>query len=634
MAEVYRYYRQLSHDTTDPNDDNNTAATTTTIPPTTINTSYTRLCRDLQYHWDDFLTGLSTLPTTIGNSSPANTNQNSNHVGGYHHVTEYIDRYHIPTTTYSPPTSHSQEILLPHLPAAIHRHLTSTERPSVDAPYVVGVSTFRDNELMPFHVDILDRTSVIDTASSQHIVHTASTSSNGTSTSRTVYLPDEVALLLFQYMKQIQLRMLQQQQPLPPLLDPNRSTPTSTTSTTKTESWSQPLKKSSSWTKLLRPFALSFLKDDCIVSSPMKSNLHLNMTTATTLSTTSTTTIGNIAHNTAELVPGTFLSPPPFSLMSVLDDDQITSFVYQEAVAGNVEEDNNMSTVYVWAPSVTLPITTTVVLDEDDEQQHERTTVSARMCLYMRNDIQCLIYLSRPDLPDHEDHHHRDSNSNHRLYQNLFHHISQQIDIAINEVTTGSMIDNDEKHPNDTELVQNCSSSTTASWDIQYNMNQHSPIPRSGLDLLIIDRMKHTISIYVDENNRYPPDITGTPTNHQKQFGGQHHPNGPSLSLDDDFRNVLLQNLTFNTVLALEDAIEEVQQYMTASSVRRTNSTFQQQQPPPSYESCTLLPHQWVYSYCACHIEMYVLFHTTHYVTISDVQQEAHRIQNVFFSKL
>ena len=606
MEQLYLFYQQQQQHRQSSSVPSEAAITTSPIPMIKMAESYTKLCHDLQHHFDDFL-------------MIQNYNTDTSNGGGYRHVTECFDRYQIPTvsTDMNATIKQSQSSSLPYeelqeqLPGAIHRHMTmKTASPTTDTPHVIGVSIFRSDQLMMLHTDSLDRSSLMGTALLQHNIHT---SSDGTTIT---VLPNECAILLFQYMKQIQLRMIQQQQQQ--LLDRDNSILPATTKMTTSPS----IQKSSSFTKLFRPFALSFLKDDCIVSSTIQSSPNIKKTATTTTTTAPQHSVPS------SVITGTFLSPPPFSLLSVLDDDQSTSFVFQE---DDVEEDSNLSTVYVWAPSVALPLTTYNPDSEMELPPHkkddERTTVHARMCLYLRNDIQCLIYLSQPQYHDNDDSHNSEPNQRHRLYQLLFHEISNQIEMAISELTE-QMRDNE--NPNDDELLQNCSSSTTTSWDIQYSTTPHLPLPRPGLDLLIIDRMEHTISIHIDESGTgtNPPNNTGTTTNY-KHNGDHRHSESLLLSNKNDVRSLLVKHLSPDAVLALDDAMEEVQ-LRTAATTTRIGTNPQQQ---PSFESCTLLQHQWVYACSLKHVEFYMLFHTTHFVTISDVQQEAQHIRKTYFSK-
>ena len=574
MDQLYFYYRQQRRRTS-------TKSSNDTLEQFPTIESYTKLRHDLQYHFDDVWT---VTPN-------------------YHHTGSWIDAYHIPTVpnfTASPFVHwNEQEWKLQQqqqnvLPEAIHRHIMSTmarQPSSSSTPYVLGMSVFMANQqLMAFNpLHKVDQCPVIDTTSLQHAIQTTP--------NQILLLADECAIIMFQYMKQIQSRIAMQQQhhqPPPPLSD--RSTATT----------SEPIRKSSSFAKLLRPFALSFMKDDCMVSSPIK------LSSAPPTTATATTTAGTTLHNVSNDCLGIFLAPPPFSLLSVLDDDQSTSFVYQEA---EMEEDN-VSTVYVWAPSVALPITELMVNDtserDTDQSACIRKTVPARMCLYMRQHVQCLLYLSRPDHSNIDD---SESNSS-RVHQDLFHEISRQIDKAIDEVTDSLDVRDQNDHANQIveELVQNCSSSTTTSWDIQYS----STLPfihKPGMNVFVMDRLKHTISVHIDDDGTRPHDVARATNQNRLDL---RRTDAPSLSQENDMRNFFIKHLPLNTVLALEDAIEEVHQFIQRNSAS------------PSYESCTLLQQQWLYSYYACHTELYILFRTSHFVTISDVQQEAQRIRNAY----
>ena len=147
-----------------------------------------------------------------------------------------------------------------------------------------------------------------------------------------------------------------------------------------------------------------------------------------------------------------------------------------------------------------------------------------------------------------------------------------------------------------------------------------------------VERIMILISIHIDESGTgtNPPNNTGTTTNYKHKHNGDHrHSESLLLCNKNEVRSLLVKHLSPDAVLALDDAMEEVQ-LSTAATTTRIGTNPQQQ---PSFESCTLLQHQWVYACSLKHVEFYMLFHTTHFVTISDVQQEAQHIRKTYFSK-
>ena len=260
-----------------------------------------------------------------------------------------------------------------------------------------------------------------------------------------------------------------------------------------------------------------------------------------------------------------FLPPPPLSLFNVMEDIESNTFVYESGT--------------VWAPRVSLTLTS-------------ETTVSARMCLFSHKNLHALIYLSSVMVEELE---------SKEMYQNVLSEIAQALttafmDPAGNVSESVNTIGNPER---DISVLQR-------SWDTM-----------EGFDMIAIDRLHNTAKIFLDEMDfsdaRNPKDL----------------PSISHISFPLDDRHRLANHLSLDTLLALEDAFEEVLQYQKNRHNCRDSAIL-----PSYFEMCTLLQNYWVYCHVEQDKELYILFHTSHFVTMSDVQQVAQQMRKEFMCSL
>ena len=89
-----------------------------------------------------------------------------------------------------------------------------------------------------------------------------------------------------------------------------------------------------------------------------------------------------------------------------------------------------------------------------------------------------------------------------------------------------------------------------------------------------------------------------------------------------DCRYQLASHLSTDTLLAFEDAFDEVQAFQQQSGDDTTTSKC--------FEMCTLLAKRWVYAFAQnddYDQELYILFDPAFFVTVADVQNAALQIR-------
>jgi hypothetical protein len=355
---------------------------------------------------------------------------------------------------------------------------------------LIGMSFFVQNQIVAIG-------SSFSPARSCHVINT----------SKGIALPNETAILLHQYMEQIQYQMAK------PLSDSVR-----------------PPEKKKGISLRLPSFARSFLKDDTMPLPPNRTQLPA------------------------------FLPPPPLSILNVVEDTESSAFLYQNQT--------------VWAPPVALKVA-------DD------SIIAARVCLFSHDKVHALIYLARATEgePKH-------------VYGALLTVIASAFFRVV-----GTLLAVDGHVPREKDKIDDPNSELSVpqrSWDTM-----------DGFDLIAVDRSLNISKIYVDEVD--PTVISAVP-----------HSSHP---LDD--RYVLLYHLSMDTLLAFEDAIDEVQRYQKNNRANQDPS-----KRLPCFERCTLLRNHWVYCHAYQEKELYLLFHTSRFVTMADVQRVALRLRNEFWNDL
>jgi hypothetical protein len=431
------------------------------------NLPYTLLRRDLEYHFKDWIMNchhcrniIECIPSPISNATDDSTLTSS----GISFPAE-ID----------PNIVHTLDSALNDLCRMNDGSL----------PQLLGMSFFMQNQL----VTMSPSSSL---SGNNHVINT----------SKGLALPNESAILLHQYMTQMQYQM-----------------------TKPSSDAINPPERKKGISLRLPSFARSFLKDDSMRLPP--------------------------ANGTQ--LPA-FLPPPPLSILNVVEDTASSAFVC----------DNET----VWAPPVALTLA-------------DETTVSARVALFSHDKLHALIYLSRvlDDEPK-------------EAYQSLLTEISSVLYRVVDalvaldrRVATGrDDIDDPELH---------------RSWDTM-----------DGFDMIAVDRSLDTSTVYIDEVD---PKIIATL---------------PHVSFPLDDRYVLLYHLSSDTLLAFEDAIDEVLRYR--ENVRDNNDPSKR---PPCFERCTLLRKHWVYCHAEREKELYLLLHTSHFVTMADVQRVVQQLRKQFWNE-
>jgi hypothetical protein len=86
--------------------------------------------------------------------------------------------------------------------------------------------------------------------------------------------------------------------------------------------------------------------------------------------------------------------------------------------------------------------------------------------------------------------------------------------------------------------------------------------------------------------------------------------------LDLDCRYALASHLPLDTLLAMDDAMTELNGRQSSDPV----------------ELCTFLAHQWLFAYGRDDKELYVLLDSKRYVTVADVQSAVQVIREKYFN--
>jgi hypothetical protein len=346
-------------------------------------------------------------------------------------------------------------------------------------------------------------------------------------------------------------------------------------------------------------------------------------------------------HHTNGYVP-----PPPLSVLSALD--QIYPFWGPPADRTTTTTtptlfENATTTSQVWCPPVCLPFE---LNNRCGKQSRERTPdvqqqLNARVCLYCHGEYSFLLYLSPSSGMEGEttnaviDSVDSPPPSSSWYYQNLFVTVQTELETALLPDPMA------EPGPLKTTTVD------TDSEPCQY----HSwAMP--GLDVIWIDRRRHSVVLFRDprahhhetSNTAAPTPSTSSAKNLLGLFGKNHQPSSstknnsttssacsssaePGRSTNfGDCRYHLAASLPREVILALEDAMDEVQPFRVASNSSscavdgEEETTATTAFNPRVLELCTLLSSHWVYTWAQGDHELYIALDVALFVTMADVQ--------------
>lgn len=253
---------------------------------------------------------------------------------------------------------------------------------------------------------------------------------------------------------------------------------------------------------------------------------------------------------------GGFLAPPPLSFLSALDESNALE----------------CSRGFVWAPPVSLPVRI------DSEMTH----MDARTCLFSRGDFSYLLFLTRAD-PE-------EPTSYQAVFQDVEEQLAATLDIFAplpDQASSGSDGFNEVKHM------------ATKLWEVR------------GQEVIAIDRGDQTLTLFGD------PRFDETKRDHRTRLSKSATPfKSPNATDTLDCRYRLASQLSLDSLLAFDDAMDEVQRYKRVEA-----------EVTKPFEMCTLLSNRWVYAFAYGEKELYALFDSAYVVTVADVQHAARQIR-------
>jgi hypothetical protein len=326
----------------------------------------------------------------------------------------------------------------------------------------------------------------------------------------------------------------------------------------------------------------------------------------------------------ANVVLGHFQTPPPLSFLSSLDEPN--SFDYGE---GHLEKYK------VWAPPVHLPLyplnpgnQKVAIIRQDEEMVRTIPSfVRARICLYHLGEFSFLMYISNLQASSNSNNMERNGIDS-LIYRSLFHRIDAHLTTQLKEIA-----------PRDVERKDDAEASHHSKTDESSALDS-----KPGRDIIFLDRQFQYLVLISDLLDDVERKAGNTKEQQQQTKGrglfflsrnGQHAPdtsparrteqsissNARISSLEPNCRYQLAAQLSLDSLLALEDAMDEV----------RLRTTSEQCSGETPFQMCTLLAKRWVYTYKEGGKELYVLFDSAFFVTVADVQNEAQRIREEFF---
>lgn len=263
-----------------------------------------------------------------------------------------------------------------------------------------------------------------------------------------------------------------------------------------------------------------------------------------------------------------FLSPPPLFMQSWLNETHSFRGPRKEAPL-------------VWAPPVFVPVSTV------QGGLHDSTILRARMSLFDCGDFSFLLFLGRGvSLEVDEDE---------SYYQDLFELIEKRTSCILNDTPTSQHIESSQARP----------------WE------------GPGQDVIVVDRQIQSLILFSDpgQNGSGQSDEKDKKSRMSRaRFFNSSGGSRPSprrgsnmwtrLALGLDCRHLLASRLELDSLLAFEDAMDEVAQQRGRTSLCDVHPL----------EMCTFLSSRWVYTYADGERELYILFDAVRYVTVADVE--------------
>jgi hypothetical protein len=268
-----------------------------------------------------------------------------------------------------------------------------------------------------------------------------------------------------------------------------------------------------------------------------------------------------------------FLPPPPLSMLSVADE--IDGF------RGPLGENG-----LVWAPPIHLTTQTQQQQRQNDGLNESSNTVRSRICLYDHGDLSFLLHLDTNG--DNDD----------VVYQTLLTAFAKAVDQAV----TLAFPENKLGHPVRIE---------SKTWK------------EPGQDIIFVDRQTLRVVVHASgavNKTSSKPSVTVTRKGHvsSRTSDGLETSSLPGF----DCRHYLASHFRLDSLLAFADAMNEIAQ------LGRTNNECND--GVCVFEMCSSLPQGWMLAMAVGSCELYVLFDSSLYVTINDVQNAAARIRNEF----
>jgi hypothetical protein len=325
-----------------------------------------------------------------------------------------------------------------------------------------------------------------------------------------------------------------------------------------------------------------------------------------------------------------FLTSPPLSLLSALDESKNHEFVIYDDIDKEDGGGCGSSSKKVWAPPVFLsrrkgrkhdPGTAAHALD-----QAAAATIAdedywiARVALYCCGDFSFLLFVScQTDSLAVHDH------VQHLLYSALFR--------DIHTLFLKLMCHVDRLSPDHKEMIRDRAWSKPGQTIISMN--------RTNQNLIIfpdpvksVDEVLKLPSSTKTAMKRDPADFVGlfSPKKQQKAKEQQLFHNSCAYrsfavtNLDTDCRHLLLSQLSPDCLWALQDAMEEVRHIHCP--LEYDDDIQDETNDSSPFELCSLLRNDWIYCWANHHVELYVILDAAYYVTVADVHKAVLDIRN------
>jgi hypothetical protein len=316
-----------------------------------------------------------------------------------------------------------------------------------------------------------------------------------------------------------------------------------------------------------------------------------------------------------------FLTSPPLSLLSALDESKNHEFVIQSDTG---EDGGDSFSQKVWAPLVFLPYRRRRKTDLDSEAYDLETAPAAadvdkedywnaRVALYSCGDFSFLLFVNCKT--DSLDEHEYDDTL---WLSTLFRDINTQFLKLMRHLDLDSS--------DHEEIIRNRVWRKPGQTIVSMNQTNQNltifPDPAKNLD----EDFKSPSSTKT-AGKRGPADFVGlfSPKN-QQQLHEQHLIQNASVYrsittsvLAPDCRHLLLSQLSSDCLWALQDVMEEVRH------MRRPldNDDGLQNETNDSwpFELCSLLRNDWIYCWANHHVDLYVILDAAYYVTVADVHR-------------